>query len=214
MNYTKLTHPNTKLPISIQTDASTTGIGAILQQKEQNQWKPIAFFSKGLNDAQTRYSPFDLELLAVFEAIKHFRYFFEGANNFAIYTDHKPLIGALSKKDTPYLQRQQRQLAYIAEFTNKIEHIKGTSNALPDILSRSINSITVMSDINMQELRTQQNEERTLKALQQKFPNTYKTKEINKELIICNIETNKIYVIKIMATKNIRKNIRKRPPRF
>jgi hypothetical protein len=37
-----------------------------------NAWQPLAFFSKKLNPAQHKYSAYDRELLAVYEAVKHF----------------------------------------------------------------------------------------------------------------------------------------------
>ena len=53
------------------TDASNIGIGAILEQLHDNDWKPIAFWSRKLLDAETRYSATDLEWLAVVEAVSH-----------------------------------------------------------------------------------------------------------------------------------------------
>lgn len=48
-----------KLPINIYTDASLKGIGAILKQPQMNGVKkPIANFSKKLNDAQKKKKPF------------------------------------------------------------------------------------------------------------------------------------------------------------
>ena len=77
------------------TDASDVAVGAVLQQYVNGQWCPIAFFSKSLKAAETRYSTFDRELLAIYLAVKHFRYFLEG-RQFHIWTDHKPLTFALS----------------------------------------------------------------------------------------------------------------------
>ena len=48
------------------TDASDTAVGAVLQQQINGEWKPIAFFSKRLKPAETRYSIFDRELLAIY----------------------------------------------------------------------------------------------------------------------------------------------------
>jgi len=43
------------LPINIYTDASGEGIGAILKQVQpDNEEKPVAYFSKKLNDAQKK----------------------------------------------------------------------------------------------------------------------------------------------------------------
>ena len=49
-----------------------------------------SFFSKKLSPAETRYSAFDRELLAVYATIRHFRHNLEG-RNFFVNADHKPL---------------------------------------------------------------------------------------------------------------------------
>ncbi len=85
---TLLVHPKVGAPTSIMT--SCTAVGAVLQQFIDGQWQPLAYFSKILKLAETRYSAYDRELLAIYMAIKHFRYFIEG-RQFYILTDHKPL---------------------------------------------------------------------------------------------------------------------------
>jgi hypothetical protein len=64
---------------------------------------PLVFFSAQLNKAEINYSAFDRELLAVVAAIRHFRYILEG-RSFVIFTDHKPLVGALHRRSDPYLR--------------------------------------------------------------------------------------------------------------
>jgi hypothetical protein len=51
-------------------------MGAVLQQRVDNAWQPLAFFKK-LNPAQQQYSAYDRELLAVYEAVKHLRHMLE-----------------------------------------------------------------------------------------------------------------------------------------
>jgi hypothetical protein len=63
-------------------------MGAMLQQRVKNVWQPLAF-SKNVNLAQQKYSVCDRELLAIYEAVKHFRRVLE-ARHFIIFTDHKP----------------------------------------------------------------------------------------------------------------------------
>lgn len=93
------------------TDASNVAVGAVLHQRNNNVWEPLAFFSKRLSDTEQRYSTFDRELLAIYLAIKRFRYFVEG-REFFVCTDHKPLTTAISSKSekTP---RQSRHLDYM-----------------------------------------------------------------------------------------------------
>ena len=54
-----LAHPDGTIPITLVTDSSTTAMGAELQQREQDAWKPLALFSKKLNTAQQKYSAYD-----------------------------------------------------------------------------------------------------------------------------------------------------------
>jgi hypothetical protein len=49
-------------------------MGAVLQQQVQNAWQPLASFSKKLNLAQQKYSAYSCELLAFYEAVKHFQH--------------------------------------------------------------------------------------------------------------------------------------------
>ena len=132
---TLLVHPESAAPTRIMTDASDTAVGAVLEQYINDQWSPISYFSKALKPAETRYSTFDRELLAIYLAIKHFRFFVEG-RHFHVLTDHKPLIYALSGRPDKYSPRQVRHLDFIAQFTSDIRHVKGSNNAVADALSR------------------------------------------------------------------------------
>ena len=79
-NATTLNHPDPSSHIALITDASDTAIGAVLEQKVQGNWQPLAFLSKKLKTAEQKYSTYDRELLAIFLGIKHFKYFLEGRN--------------------------------------------------------------------------------------------------------------------------------------
>lgn len=77
------------------TDGLDSGVGAVLQQHIDGDWRPIAYFSKNLKPAERRYSTFDRELLAIYLAIKHFHALLEG-QQFHVLTDHKPVTHFLS----------------------------------------------------------------------------------------------------------------------
>ena len=109
--------------------------GAALQQWVQDSWQPMAFFSKRLQPAEEKYSTFGRELLAIYLAVRHFRYQLEG-RPFTIYTDHKPLTFALKTRSDRFSPREQRHLAFVAEFTSDIQHISGSDNQVADALSR------------------------------------------------------------------------------
>ena len=69
--------------LRLAVDASDAAIGAILQQFVGDSWQPLAFFSRELQAAESRYSTFGRELLAIYSAVRHFRYALEG-HEFAI----------------------------------------------------------------------------------------------------------------------------------
>jgi len=72
---TLLTHPRINTILVLTTDASDNALGAVLEQKEgDNNWAPLAYFSKQLSKAQKYYSTYDRELLAIYTAVKHFKY--------------------------------------------------------------------------------------------------------------------------------------------
>ncbi|GFR62129.1 Pol polyprotein [Elysia marginata] len=139
-------HPKPNAPIALTTDASDQAVGAVLEQYVQGVWQPLAFFSKRLRPPEQKYSTFDRELLRLYLAIRHFRFFLEG-RPFTAYTDHKPLVGAMSKLSDPWTARQQRHLAFISEFTTDIMHVSGKSNIVADCLSRpALNNVILDID--------------------------------------------------------------------
>ena len=110
-------------------------MGAVLQQRTNEEWLPVSFYSKKLQGAATRYSTFCRELLAIYEAIKHFGHVLEG-RHFHVYTDYRPLTFAIRRSSQQHSPRQLRHLSFIAEFTMDIRYVKGTDNAVADALSR------------------------------------------------------------------------------
>ena len=131
----KLVHPAPDATISLAVDASGTHVGGVLQQLTGGCWQPLSFFSQKLSAAEQKYSAFHRELLAAYSAIRHFHFSLEG-QSFQLHTDQKPLLTALHRISPPWTARQQRHLAYIAEFTTDLRHVPGASNAVADALSR------------------------------------------------------------------------------
>lgn len=147
------------------TDASNTCIGAVLQQKVGNQWKPLRYYSKKLSDALKKYSTYDKELLGSYMALVHFRNMLEG-RPLTIYTDHKPLNNAFSKigsdKET---SRRTRKLLYISEFTSDIQHVEGSENIVADALSR-VEAIQCPTSVDFAEVARAQETDTQLTTLQ------------------------------------------------
>jgi hypothetical protein len=71
---TSLAHPDPSAAISLACDTSDSHLGAVLQQWSPKGWQPLSFYSKKLDVTQRKYSTFDRELLAVYLAVRHFRF--------------------------------------------------------------------------------------------------------------------------------------------
>lgn len=132
---TLLSHPLFNAELALWTDASDNAIGAVLQQRYEGEWQPLAFFSKKLNNAQRNYSPYDRELLAIYEAVRYFRHMIE-LKAFTVFTDHKPITYAFNKSGDKVSPRQFRYYDFISQFTTDIRHISGDKNIVADTLSR------------------------------------------------------------------------------
>lgn len=130
-----LAHPDIQARLALVTDASDNATGAVLQQFTNNNWQPLAFYSKKLSTSQKKYSAYDRELLAIYQSIKYFRHMLE-ARNFTVFTDHKPLCFAFDSRKDNCTPRQFRYLDYISQFTTDLQHISGKENTVADTLSR------------------------------------------------------------------------------
>ena len=78
--------PSFTKDFQLSTDASGTGIGAVLEQDGQ----PIAYASRTLSTAEKNYSVIQRECLAIVYATKQFRHYLLG-RHFTLLTDHNPL---------------------------------------------------------------------------------------------------------------------------
>ena len=87
------------LETELHCDASASGFGAILLQKQVNGlFKPISYFSQRTSPAESKYHSFELECLAVVNAIKRFHIYL-GGMPFKVITDCDSFRLTLSKKD-------------------------------------------------------------------------------------------------------------------
>ena len=123
----------------VTTDASTTGLGKTLWQKQHDgNTKPIAFGSRYLNDTEKKYSIGELELLAVVCGLEKFRFYLYG-KKVHLYTDHqalKPLIKR-NQCNKQYSARITRWLDRLTHFDISIQHIAGSNLKFTDYLSRN-----------------------------------------------------------------------------
>ena len=111
-NTTPLRYYDRNLPVTVQADASLRGLGACLIQKHNREDQKIAFASKSLMDAETRYANIERELLAIVFACQHFSTYLLG-RSFVAESDHKPLEMIAMKNlvnAPPCLQRMLLEL--------------------------------------------------------------------------------------------------------
>lgn len=121
-------------PTVLKTDASKEGVGAILQQRDDDGcWKLVVCCSKGLTPAQKNYGVSELEALAIVYAVTKLRPYLLG-HQFTILTDHCALC-ALNLKE-PKSERLKRWALYLSSFNFIIKYIKGGLHKDVDCISR------------------------------------------------------------------------------
>ncbi|CAM4578888.1 unnamed protein product [Leuciscus chuanchicus] len=132
-----LVHPNPDLPFLVEVDASTTGVGAVLSQRQGKppRLHPCAFFLKKLSPAEQNYDIGNRELLAIKLALEEWRHWLEGAKlPFEVITDHRNLEYL---RDAKRLNtRQARWSLFFTRFNFKVTYRPGEKNTKADSLSR------------------------------------------------------------------------------
>lgn len=119
--------PNFAKPFVLETDASGTGIGAVLSQVNH----PIAYFSKKLSSRMQKKSTYSRELFAITEALVLDLL----GHPFTIKTDQKSLKSLNDQSlQTP---EQQAWLPKFLGYDFKIEYKPGKESIPADALSRS-----------------------------------------------------------------------------
>lgn len=129
-----LQYPSFGHPYTIETDASSNGLGAVLTQPDnEGVMHPIAYASRSLNVHESRYSPTDLEGLGVVWALKNFESYISGTD-ITVITDHAALKTLMQKKEPS--GRLYRWTIILQEFNPTIIYRAGAVNVAADALSR------------------------------------------------------------------------------
>ena len=82
-----LKYYNVNEEVTIQCDASETGVGVVLMQNGQ----PICYASRALTDTETRYAQIEKELLAIVWSCHKFDQYIYGRDVVHVDSDHEPL---------------------------------------------------------------------------------------------------------------------------
>jgi hypothetical protein len=96
-----LTIFDSTLESKLHTDTSSMGFAAILFQRHDRQLKVVSYYSKRTTADEAKYHLYELETLAVFYAMKHFRVYLLGIS-FKLITDCNSLKLSQNKKDIPH----------------------------------------------------------------------------------------------------------------
>ncbi|GBG65022.1 hypothetical protein CBR_g49091 [Chara braunii] len=121
------------LPTRVTTDASSYGIGAVLEQHDGVDWHPVEYFSKkvpvvhSIDDARKK------ELLGFVHALKRWRHFLLGRSQFRWVTDNNPLV--FCKTQNTVNSTIAQWMAFIDQFDFFPDHIPGKSIRFADALS-------------------------------------------------------------------------------
>ena len=135
------TAPVLRLPdfskvFDVSTDASGSGVGAVLSQDSH----PVSYFSEKLTDAKRRYSNYDRELFAVIQALKFWRHYLLH-RDFTLYSDHEALRFLHSQKKLS--ARHGRWTEFLPEYTFTLRHRPGRDNKVADALSRRQHALQI-----------------------------------------------------------------------
>ena len=135
-NYPVLKAPDFSKEFTLAVDASESGVGAVLLQKDDNDVEhPVCYYSKKLLPHQRKYSTIEKEALALVQALQHFEVYLKNTlYEVKVYTDHNPLTFINKMKN--FNQKLLRWSILLQEFNLRIFHIKGKDNVIADTLSR------------------------------------------------------------------------------
>eukprot|EP00923_Selenidium_pygospionis_P049585 GHVN01085393.1.p1 GENE.GHVN01085393.1~~GHVN01085393.1.p1 ORF type:complete len:377 (-),score=23.33 GHVN01085393.1:1500-2630(-) len=87
-----LQYPNWNAPFRLETDASDVGMGAVLSQEVEGEWRPVEFASKLFSDVERRWSTREKEAYAIVWAVCcKFQHFLRDAISLDVFTHHQNL---------------------------------------------------------------------------------------------------------------------------
>lgn len=190
----------------VHTDASMWGYGAILMQKSSrdNMLHPVYYMSRKTTPAEQKYTSYELEVLAIIQALKKFRIYLVG-QPFKIITDCAAFQKTMDKRELT--TRVARWALLLEEFQYTIEHRSGTRMRHVDALSRyPIMMITCEDGITTRLKRAQETDEEILAIKEILKERKYKDYLLKDEILYKMIDQHEVIVLpKQMQTEIIKK---------
>ncbi|KAL6455331.1 hypothetical protein MHYP_G00362250 [Metynnis hypsauchen] len=118
--------------LTLQCDASETGLGAALTQNG----KPVAFTSRALTSTERGYAQIEKECLAIVFGMEKFHQCTYG-RQVTVQSDHKPLENIVKKPLLSAPKRLQRMLLRLQKYSTQETYVPGRDMLLADTLSRA-----------------------------------------------------------------------------
>ena len=128
-----LAFPRLDVPFILDTDASDSGLGAVLSQVQDGQERVIAYAARALSKAEKNYSTTRKELLALVWGSEHFETYLCG-RRFLARTDHNALRWLRNFKNPR--GQVARWLERLSDFDFEVQHRSGRLHNNADGLSR------------------------------------------------------------------------------
>ena len=140
INATHLSAIDPRQPYPLYTDASKDCVGATLAQqcahgKYKRHLRPIAFMSRKMQPAETRYPIREQELLAIVLALKQWFHLLQGPQQVHVHTDHESLR-YLKTCPRPLTPRQARWFQFLEEYNLTLWYVPGLESPAADACSR------------------------------------------------------------------------------
>ena len=130
--------PDPRLPYLVVTDGSDVAIGAVIMQDQGKGHQPIAFLSRRLRPAETRYSPYDKEMLGISYALSQWRHYLEGCvGGVTMMIDQQPATTLMEQKNLSRTQARWLKNGYFESIMWVMKYIPGKANVVADALSHS-----------------------------------------------------------------------------
>ena len=163
----KLTNPpilayaDNHLPFKLHTDASSTGLGAVLYQRQDGQDRVVCYASRSLKPSEKNYPAHKLEYLALKWSVTEKFHDYLYGTSFEVYTDNYPLTYVFSTAKLDATGHRWLADLFNYNFTityrsgrnnadadglSRISHKEETTTVFPDVLKAICQSMTIIHD--------------------------------------------------------------------